>query len=271
MSPRISWEGVFPAVTTQFHHDLSLNIDATAKVMDGLIRDGVSGLIVCGTVGENTSLTRKEKIAIMEAAKSVAARPRARAVRHRRVHDRVRRRNRQGGRARRHRRRHGDARARLFLQAARDRRAFPLASQRRPTCRSWSTTTRRSTRTTSRRTSSPRSRTVETMVCFKDSSGDTRRFIDMRNMVGDRFVLFAGLDDVIVESVMVGAVGWVSGMSNAFPREGETLFRLASAGRYRRGHAALRMVHAAAAPRCPSGPRPVHQALRAHHGPRHRS
>ena len=56
MSPRISWEGVFPAVTTQFNDDLSLDIDATAKVMDGLIRDGVSGLIVCGTVGENTSL-----------------------------------------------------------------------------------------------------------------------------------------------------------------------------------------------------------------------
>ena len=73
MSPRISWEGVFPAVTTQFNDDLSLNIDATAKVMDGLIRDGVSGLIICGSVGENTSLERKEKIAIMETAKSVAA------------------------------------------------------------------------------------------------------------------------------------------------------------------------------------------------------
>jgi 4-hydroxy-tetrahydrodipicolinate synthase len=46
-------------------------------------------------------------------------------------------------------------------------------------------------------------------------------------------VLFAGLDDVVMESVMVGAVGWVSGLSNAFPREGETLFRLARAGRYR--------------------------------------
>ena len=72
MSRRVSWEGVFPAVTTQFHDDLSLDIDATAKVMDGLIRDGVSGLIVCGSVGENTSLERKEKVAIMETAKSVA-------------------------------------------------------------------------------------------------------------------------------------------------------------------------------------------------------
>ncbi len=73
MKPRIGWQGVFPAVTTQFRDDLTLDIDATAKVMDALIRDGVSGLIVCGTVGENTSLERAEKVQIMEAAKSVAA------------------------------------------------------------------------------------------------------------------------------------------------------------------------------------------------------
>jgi dihydrodipicolinate synthase/N-acetylneuraminate lyase len=36
----------------------------------------------------------------------------------------------------------------------------------------------------------------------------------------------------VVESIMVGATGWVSGLSNAFLREGETLFRLARAGRY---------------------------------------
>ena len=72
MSPRISWEGVFPAVTTQFNDDLSLNMDATAKVIDGLIRDGVSGLIVCVRRREHLA-ERKEKIAIMETAKSVAA------------------------------------------------------------------------------------------------------------------------------------------------------------------------------------------------------
>nr|BFE96539.1 hypothetical protein GCM10020185_70750 [Pseudomonas brassicacearum subsp. brassicacearum] len=44
----------------------------------------------------------------------------------------------------------------------------------------------------------------DNVVCFKDSSGDTRRFIDVRNEVGDRFVLFAGLDDVVLESLAVG-------------------------------------------------------------------
>ena len=72
---------------------------------------------------------------------------------------------------------------------------------------------------------------VETIVSFKESSGDTRRFVDLRNMTGDRFIPFCGLDDVVVESVALGAHGWMSGLSNVFPREGETLFRLAAAGR----------------------------------------
>ena len=80
----------------------------------------------------------------------------------------------------------------------------------------------------------------DNIVCFKDSSGDTRRFIDLRNTVGDRFVLFAGLDDVVVESIAVGAEGWISGMSNAFPREGETLFRLARQQRYEEAMALYR-------------------------------
>ena len=72
MANKIGWEGVFPAVTTQFKANYDLDLDATAKVLDGLIRDGVSGLIVCGTVGENTSLSRSEKVAVMETAKSVS-------------------------------------------------------------------------------------------------------------------------------------------------------------------------------------------------------
>ena len=53
MSDSVTWGGVFPAVTTQFHDDFSVDLPATHKVMAALVRDGVSGLVVCGTVGEN--------------------------------------------------------------------------------------------------------------------------------------------------------------------------------------------------------------------------
>ncbi|MBP2300731.1 dihydrodipicolinate synthase family protein [Azospirillum picis] len=231
MTKRISWEGVFPAVTTQFHDDLSLDLDATARVIDGLVRDGVSGLVVCGTVGENTSLTRTEKVAVMETAKAAA-----------------------GGRvpvicgiaefttpfavetAR--------EAARVGVDGIMLMPALVYSSKPHETAAHFRTVAKATDLPVMVYNNPPVYKNdvtpdilamladCDTVVCFKDSSGDTRRFIDTRNMVGDRFVLFAGLDDVIVESVAMGAAGWVSGMSNAFPREGETLFRLAKAGRF---------------------------------------
>jgi 4-hydroxy-tetrahydrodipicolinate synthase len=231
MAPRIGWEGVFPAVTTQFREDFSLDLDATGRVMDALIRDGVSGLIVCGTVGENTSLTRSEKVAIMEVAKDVA-RGRVPVI---------------AGIA--------EFTTPFAIETAREAErvgidgimvmpALVYSSKPHETAAHFRGVATGIDLPVMLYNNPPIYKNdvtpdilasladVENVVCFKDSSGDTRRFIDTRNMVGDRFVLFAGLDDVVVESVMVGAVGWVSGMSNAFPREGETLFRLARAGRY---------------------------------------
>jgi dihydrodipicolinate synthase/N-acetylneuraminate lyase len=233
---RIGWEGVFPAVTTQFKSNYDLDIDATAKVIDGLIRDGVSGLIVCGTVGENTSLRRSEKIAVMEAAKDVS-RGRVPVIA-------------------------GIAEfttafasevakeaERVGLDGVMVMPALVYSSKPHETAAHFRGVASATDLPVMVYNNPPVYKNdvtpdilasladCETIVCFKDSSGDTRRFTDTKNMVGDRFVLFAGLDDVVVESVMLGAAGWVSGMSNAFPQEGETLFRLAKAGRYEEARA----------------------------------
>ena len=231
MAPRIGWEGVFPAVTTQFREDFSLDIEATRRVMDALIRDGVSGLIVCGTVGENTSLTRSEKVAVMEAAKDVA-RGRVPVI---------------AGIAEFTTPFAGEVAreaARVGIDGIMVMPALVYSSKPHETAAHFRGVAKATDLPIMVYNNPPIYKNdvtpeilaslsdCDTVVCFKESSGDTRRFIDLRNLVGDRFVMFAGLDDVVVESVMVGAVGWVSGMSNAFPREGETLFRLARAGRY---------------------------------------
>ena len=72
MAKNPAWAGVFPAITTQFRADFSLDIEATRKVAAALVADGVSGLIACGTVGENNALSRDEKLAVMEALKDAA-------------------------------------------------------------------------------------------------------------------------------------------------------------------------------------------------------
>jgi 4-hydroxy-tetrahydrodipicolinate synthase len=64
----------------------------------------------------------------------------------------------------------------------------------------------------------------------KESSGDVRRVTATRALCGDRLAVFAGLDDMIVEAVRVGAVGWIAGLVNALPRETMALFRAAVAG-----------------------------------------
>lgn len=227
----IGWTGVFPAVTTQFHDDFSVDLPGTERVIEGLLRDGVSGLIVCGSVGENTSLTREEKVAVMEVAKGVA-RGRVPVL-------------------------SGIAEfttatacemakeaARVGIDGVMVMPALVYSSKPHETAAHFRTVAKTTDLPVMVYNNPPIYKNdvtpeilasladCDTVVCFKDSSGDTRRFTDLRNSVGDRFVLFAGLDDVVVESILVGAVGWVSGMSNAFPREGETLFRLARAGRY---------------------------------------
>jgi 4-hydroxy-tetrahydrodipicolinate synthase len=231
MPRHVSWSGVFPAVTTQFHPDFRVDIEATHRVMSALVRDGVSGLIVCGTVGENTSLTRAEKASLMEAARD-ASRGRVPVI---------------AGIA--------EFTTAFASEMAREARranvdgimvmpALVYSSKPHETAAHFRGVAGATDLPMMVYNNPPIYRNdvtpeilasladCDTIVCIKDSSGDTRRFTDMRNLVGDRFVLFAGLDDVVVESIAMGAVGWVSGMSNVFPREGETLFRLARDGRF---------------------------------------
>jgi 4-hydroxy-tetrahydrodipicolinate synthase len=65
----------------------------------------------------------------------------------------------------------------------------------------------------------------------KESSGDVRRVSALRTVLGDRLSLLAGLDDMILEAVGVGARGWVAGLVNALPEESVRLFDLACTGR----------------------------------------
>jgi dihydrodipicolinate synthase/N-acetylneuraminate lyase len=231
MSQSVSWSGVFPAVTTQFNEDFSLNLEATHKVISNLVRDGVSGLVICGTVGENTSLSVAEKISLVEVAKDASA-GRVPVI---------------SGIAE-----FTSANASAVAKDVQKAGADGIMLMPALVYSSKPFETAAHFRTVAAATDLPMMvynnppiykndvtpdilislADCDNIVCFKDSSGNTNRFIDVRNEVGDRFVLFAGLDDVLVESVAVGAVGWVSGMSNAFPKEGETLFRLAKAGRF---------------------------------------
>jgi len=230
MAKKPAWAGVFPAVTTQFRADFSLDIEATRKVAAALVAEGVSGLIAVGTVGENNSLTRAEKLQVMEALKDAAG-SRVPVI---------------AGVA--------EYTTAFACEVAKEAQRLRIDGLMVLPAMVYSAKPRETLahfRTVAKATDLPimiynnppiykqdvtpkmlaSLADVDTIVSYKESSGDTFRFVDLRNMTGDRFIPFCGLDDVVVESVALGAQGWVSGLSNVFPREGETLFRLAAAGR----------------------------------------
>jgi 4-hydroxy-tetrahydrodipicolinate synthase len=66
----------------------------------------------------------------------------------------------------------------------------------------------------------------------KESSGDVRRVTAIRERLDDRLQMFAGMDDMILESIPMGAQGWIAGLVNAFPVESVRLFDAGMAGRW---------------------------------------
>jgi len=77
-------------------------------------------------------------------------------------------------------------------------------------------------------------------ACSKESSDNPRRITDLVNLTGDRYVIFAGVDDLFLECMMLGATGWVSGLVNAFPAENRAIWDLACAGKWEEARAIYR-------------------------------
>ncbi|MBW6531233.1 dihydrodipicolinate synthase family protein [Sphingomonas sp. RRHST34] len=214
----IGWKGVFPAVTTQVREDLTLDLADTQRVVDELIRDGVTGIIALGTVGENNSLDHDEKVAVLSAIvevvkgrvpvlTGVSEYDTRRAVRYAQAAEKA------------------GADGLMLLppmvyvpkpdelvahfRGVAERTALPIMLYNNPPAY----------RTVIDRYVLEQLVPVKNIVAVKESAPDTRRFTDFRNDLGDRYVLFAGLDDVALEGLYLGARGWVSGLTNAFPKE----------------------------------------------------
>jgi len=226
---KTGWHGVFPAVTTQFNADLSIDFAATQRVQDTLIGDGVHGLIVLGTCGENNSLDPDEKRDVVRAAVEVV-RGRVPVVTGISEFDT----------------RRAIAYARDAEKAGVDGVMLLPAMVYVPKPEELVAHFRAVAAATSLPimlyNNPPAYRVdigndvltaladVPNIVAVKESAPDPRRFTDRINAFGERFEIFAGLDDVALEGLMLGAKGWVSGLTSAFPQESVELVAAAARG-----------------------------------------
>ncbi len=226
----IDWQGVFPALMTEFKADGALDLEATQRHIQSCMDAGVEGLVMLGTLGENPSLTQDEKERVLRAAveatggkipvlTGVAEYTTAFGM------EFTKRAERAGcaglmalpcmvyqqdaAEAVNHFR---------TLAAATD---LPIMIYNNPVAYKVDLKPHDFTTLSD----------VENIVAVKESSHDSRRITDMFNEVGDRYTIFCGVDDLVLENVLFGAKGWVCGMVNSFPKEAVRLFELARAGK----------------------------------------
>jgi dihydrodipicolinate synthase/N-acetylneuraminate lyase len=227
------WSGVFPAITTQMHKDGSIDLEATAKHADALIRSGVTGLVFLGSLGENQMLTPEEKrLVIREMSLAVDGRvPVLSGV--------------------------AEAATAEAARYARDCEAAgadglmvmppmvyksPDLSETLAHFRSVASATGLPIMIYNNPISYGNDITPEAFaelakvpnfVALKESAGDTRRITDLHNTVGDRYAIFTGVDDLAVESAILGIDGWVAGTGIAFPAQNQLLWELMQAGEWK--------------------------------------
>ncbi len=228
----VSWRGVFPAVCTQFHDDYSLNVPDTLEHIDAMLAAGVHGLVMMGSVGENTTLELHEK---KELLKATVAHVRKRVPVLTGVAE------------------YTTAQACRWAAEAAQLGADGLMVLPSMVYKSDDRETMAHFRTVAKATdlpvmiyNNPPAYKVDVtpemfaemadepkFACIKESSDNPRRITDIVNLTGDRYVIFAGVDDLVVECFALGAVGWISGLVNAFPAENRLLWDLLLAARWK--------------------------------------
>jgi 4-hydroxy-tetrahydrodipicolinate synthase len=226
----VTWHGVIPALMTEMKQDGAIDLPATQRHLESSLNAGCEGFVMLGTLGENSSLSADEKETVVRAAVEATA-GRVPVI---------------AGVA--------EYTTDLAIEAARRaKRAGAAGLMALPTM-VYQTDAREAVhhfRTLARAVDLPimiynnhvaykvdlkpedfaELQSEANIVAVKESSHDSRRITDMINVLGDRYKLLCGVDDLMLENVLFGVIGWVSGLSNSFPKEAVHMFRLAEAGR----------------------------------------
>ena len=225
------WQGIFPAVTTKFHADESIDAEGTARHIDFQIRNGIHGLVTCGSLGEASTLTLEEKLQVAKIAldtskgripvlANVSETSTREALRY------IAGANQLGV--------DGFMVMPSVIYAADPREAMlnvrtmaeaarkPLMIYNNPVAYKVDLKPEHMAELAD----------CEWLVAIKESTDNIRRITDLRNTVGDRYQLFLGVDDLAYEGLALGCDGLLAGVGCAFPRETVALYDLMKAGQF---------------------------------------
>lgn len=225
------WQGIFPAITTKFHADESIDAEGTARHIDFQIRNGIHGLVTCGSLGEASTLTLEEKLQVAKIALDASAGRIPVLANVSETSTREALRYIEGANALGVAgfmvmpsviyvadAREAMANVRTMANAAQK----PIMIYNNPVAY----------RVDLKPEHMAELADCEWIAAIKESCGDTRRITDLRNTVGERYQLFLGVDDLAFEGLALGCDGLLAGVGCTFPRETVALYDLMKAGNY---------------------------------------
>ena len=223
------WRGVFPAITTPFHEDLTVDHDCLREHVAWLTGRGSRGIVALGSLGEGATLSFDEKIELLESCKAaIAGRvPLVAGISALSTHEAVEL---------------AKAADELGCDGLMVLPPYVYKSEWREmkahleavitatplSCMLYNNPLAYGTDFLPSQIAELCSH--RNLHAVKESSADIRRVTEIRALVGDRLAIFVGVDDLIVEGIAAGAVGWIAGLVNALPDESIRLFEIATAG-----------------------------------------
>ena len=227
---KMRWSGVMPATTTAFDNELNIDHAFVARHATWLIDNGCTGIVTPGSLGESATLSFDEKLAIWKTViEAVGERvPVVAAIASLSTAEAV----------------HLAQRAAdagcsglmvlppyVYRSDWREMKAHIEAVFRatKLSCMLYNNPVAYGTDFLPEQIAELAAE-HENFEAVKESSTDVRRVTWIRELVGDRLAIFVGVDDVIVEGVLMGAVGWIAGLVNAMPKESVALFNYAMNG-----------------------------------------
>jgi 4-hydroxy-tetrahydrodipicolinate synthase len=226
----MNWKGVFPAVTTKFHADGSLDMDLFFKNLDSQLAAGVHGIILGGTLGESSVLSQEEKITLTrETVNYVNGRvPVILNIAEGATQDalfwakKAEELGASGLMILPPMRYGADAREVVaYFKAVANSTRLPMMIYNNPV---------------DYKTLVTLDMFAELADCpniqaIKESTRDISNVTRMFNRFGDRFQILCGVDTLALEELLMGAVGWVAGLVCAFPKETVVIYNLVQEGK----------------------------------------
>jgi dihydrodipicolinate synthase/N-acetylneuraminate lyase len=227
---KMTWRGVMPAITTPFDQQLNIDHAFVAKHCNWLVDNGCTGIVTPGSLGESATLTGDEKLALwstvfdavgerVPVVAAIASLSTAEAVE---LSQRAADRGCSGLMVLPPYVYRGDWREmKAHVEAVFRATSLSCMLYNNPVAYG-----------TDFLPEQIRELAAEhgNFEAVKESSTDVRRVTWIRELTGDRLAIFVGVDDAIVEAIAVGAVGWIAGLVNAFPKESVQLFDYAMNG-----------------------------------------